>query len=44
MKSGEIWFEGRELLGLKEEEMRKIRGKNISMILLRRWPISGAGR
>lgn len=32
VKSGEIWFEGRELLGLKEEEMRKIRGKNISMI------------
>lgn len=32
VKSGEIWFEGRELLGLKGEEMRKIRGKNISMI------------
>ena len=32
VKNGEIWFEGRELLGLKEEEMRKIRGKNISMI------------
>ena len=44
VKNGEIWFEGRELLGLKEEEMRKIRGKNISMILLRCWPISGAGR
>ena len=33
VKSGEIWFEGRELLGLKEEEMRKIRGKEICMIL-----------
>lgn len=32
VRNGEIWFEGRELLGLKEEEMRKIRGKNVSMI------------
>ncbi len=29
---GEIWFDGQELLGLKEEEMRKIRGNRISMI------------
>jgi len=30
--SGEIYFEGRNLLELDEKEMRKIRGKKISMI------------
>ncbi|MCR5450179.1 MAG: ABC transporter ATP-binding protein [Solobacterium sp.] len=30
--SGEILMEGKDLLHLKEEEMQKIRGKNISMI------------
>ena len=30
--SGEIWFEGRNLLTLREEEMQRIRGKEISMI------------
>jgi oligopeptide/dipeptide ABC transporter ATP-binding protein len=29
---GEIWFESKDLLTLSEEEMRKIRGKRISMI------------
>ena len=29
---GEIWFEGKNLLKLSEREMRKIRGKKISMI------------
>jgi oligopeptide/dipeptide ABC transporter ATP-binding protein len=29
---GEIWFDGRELLGLPEEEMRTIRGNDIAMI------------
>jgi len=29
---GEIWFDGRELLSLDEEEMRKLRGARISMI------------
>ncbi|MGN0774186.1 MAG: ABC transporter ATP-binding protein [Candidatus Ventricola sp.] len=30
--SGEIWFEGKNLLTLREEEMQRIRGKEISMI------------
>ncbi len=30
--SGEIWFEGKNLLKLDEKEIRKIRGKKISMI------------
>ncbi|MDR1231908.1 MAG: ABC transporter ATP-binding protein [Spirochaetaceae bacterium] len=30
--SGEIWFRGRDLLGLGERELRKIRGKDIAMI------------
>ncbi len=30
--SGKIFFNGQELLGLKEKEMRAIRGNNISMI------------
>jgi oligopeptide transport system ATP-binding protein len=30
--SGEIWFEGRNLLTLPEEEQRKVRGPGISMI------------
>jgi oligopeptide/dipeptide ABC transporter ATP-binding protein len=29
---GEIWFDGRELLSLSGDEMRKIRGKEIAMI------------
>lgn len=32
LKGGEIFFEGRDLLKLSEAEMRKIRGKKISMI------------
>lgn len=30
--SGEVWFEGKNLLKLDEKEIRKIRGKKISMI------------
>ena len=30
---GKIWYKGKELLRLSEEEMRKIRGKEIAMIL-----------
>lgn len=30
--NGEIWFEGQNLLELKEKEMRKIRGREIGMI------------
>ena len=30
---GEIWYKGKDLLKLCEEEMRKIRGKKIAMIL-----------
>lgn len=30
--SGDILFEGKSILGLKEKEMRKIRGNNIAMI------------
>ncbi|GAI57434.1 unnamed protein product, partial [marine sediment metagenome] len=30
--SGEIWFKGEDLLKKKPEEMRKIRGNDISMI------------
>ncbi len=29
---GEIWFDGREILGLPEDDMRKIRGNDIAMI------------
>lgn len=32
IKSGEIFFEGKDLLKLKETEMRSIRGKKISMV------------
>jgi oligopeptide transport system ATP-binding protein len=32
IESGEIWFEGRDLLKLGEAEMRKIRGNDIAMI------------
>ncbi|MDO5337846.1 MAG: ABC transporter ATP-binding protein [Eubacteriales bacterium] len=32
IKSGEILYEGRDLLGLTEQEMKKIRGQHISMI------------
>ncbi len=30
--SGEVWFDGRDLLRLSEREMRKIRGAEISMV------------
>lgn len=30
--SGEIWFNGKKLIGMKEKEYRKIRGEHISMI------------
>lgn len=30
--SGEIWFNGKKLTGMKEKEYRKIRGEHISMI------------
>jgi peptide/nickel transport system ATP-binding protein/oligopeptide transport system ATP-binding protein len=30
--SGEIWFEGRDLLKLSEDEMRRLRGDDIAMI------------
>ncbi|GAH78751.1 unnamed protein product, partial [marine sediment metagenome] len=30
--SGEIWFKGEELLKKRPEEMRKIRGNDVSMI------------
>ncbi|MBB5266028.1 peptide/nickel transport system ATP-binding protein [Catenibacillus scindens] len=30
--SGEIWFDGQQLTGMKEKDYRKIRGKRISMI------------
>jgi len=30
--SGEIWFEGRDLLRMREDEMRSLRGNRISMI------------
>jgi oligopeptide/dipeptide ABC transporter ATP-binding protein len=29
---GEVWFDGRELLSLPSEEMRRIRGKEIAMV------------
>jgi oligopeptide/dipeptide ABC transporter ATP-binding protein len=29
---GEVWFDGREILGIPEEEMRAIRGKDMAMI------------
>lgn len=32
ISSGEIWFEGENILAKSEEEMRRIRGKTISMI------------
>jgi len=30
--SGEIWFDGREILSMPIEEMRKVRGKDVAMI------------
>jgi oligopeptide/dipeptide ABC transporter ATP-binding protein len=30
--AGEIWFKGRDLLGLSEEEMRRVRGREIAMV------------
>jgi len=30
--SGEIWFEGRDLLKLNEKEMRQLRGRDIAMV------------
>ncbi len=32
VEAGEIWFEGRDLLELSEDEMRRVRGNQISMI------------
>jgi peptide/nickel transport system ATP-binding protein/oligopeptide transport system ATP-binding protein len=32
IESGEIWFEGRDLLDLSEDEMRAVRGNKIAMI------------
>ncbi|MCD7738127.1 MAG: ABC transporter ATP-binding protein [Lachnospiraceae bacterium] len=32
VKNGEIWFEGKDLLKISEEEMRSIRGDKITMI------------
>ena len=32
IESGEVWYDGQDLLTLSEDEMRKIRGKKISMI------------
>ncbi|MEY2988174.1 MAG: hypothetical protein RJB13_1695, partial [Pseudomonadota bacterium] len=32
IKSGEIWFEGKNILTISEEEMRSLRGNKISMI------------
>jgi oligopeptide transport system ATP-binding protein len=32
IKSGEIWYDGRDLLTLPEEERRQVRGKEIAMI------------
>jgi oligopeptide/dipeptide ABC transporter ATP-binding protein len=32
IRSGEIWFDGRELLGLPMDEIRKIRGNDMAMI------------
>ena len=32
VEAGEIWFEGRDLLELSEEEMRRVRGNQIAMI------------
>ncbi|UCH71205.1 MAG: ABC transporter ATP-binding protein, partial [Candidatus Bathyarchaeota archaeon] len=29
---GEVWFNGRDLLKLKEKQMRKVRGAEISMV------------
>jgi len=29
---GEVWFDGVDLLGLSESEMRKVRGGDIAMI------------
>jgi oligopeptide/dipeptide ABC transporter ATP-binding protein len=29
---GEVWFDGREILGIPEDDMRKIRGNDIAMI------------
>ena len=33
MVEGKVWFNGRDLLSLKEDEMRRVRGKEIVMIL-----------
>jgi oligopeptide transport system ATP-binding protein len=32
IEAGEVWFDGRDLLNLKAEEMRKIRGDDIAMV------------
>jgi oligopeptide transport system ATP-binding protein len=32
IESGEVWFDGRDLLKLSEAEMRKVRGRDIAMV------------
>ena len=32
IRSGEIWFDGKEILGMPMEEMRKLRGNDMAMI------------
>jgi len=32
IESGEVWFNGRDLLQLSEDEMRKVRGHEIAMV------------
>jgi oligopeptide transport system ATP-binding protein len=32
VEAGEVWFGGRDLLRLKEDEMRRVRGKEIAMV------------
>ena len=32
IRSGEIWFDGQDLLKLSDDEMRRIRGARISMV------------
>ena len=32
IESGEIWFDGRDLLKLEENEMRQVRGRDIAMV------------
>jgi len=32
IESGEIWFDGRDLLKLEDDDMRKVRGRDIAMV------------